>query len=219
MENVVCFFLGKTKHLHVHGHQHLTNIVPRHPPKPTSTTFCDQSRSKRRPGATTWRVGLSQGRPRTVQDAPKVPQEPPRRFLSLPVVLILWLPSVIGRGTFATFSYKSVVFVWEVLQKRRFGKPCVSHPPKRASLSAYMRSMQALPKAVIACASPCKGRVQHAWRDKRAADSDWLSQWPPRSCCLERISGRESKGCYCMFFVHSVFFDAACWTSAVRNLC
>ena len=64
--------------------QHLTKIVPRHPPKPTSTTFCDQSRSKRRPGATTWRFGLSQGRPKNVQEAPKVPQEPPRRIFAPP---------------------------------------------------------------------------------------------------------------------------------------
>ena len=156
-------FLGKTIVFHVQEHQNLTKIVPGHLPKPTSTTFCDQSGSKRRPGATTWRFGLAQGRPKNVQEAPKVPQEPPRRFLPPPLVLILWVTGVLlttsGRGTFATCSYKSEVFVGEVLQKRRFGKPCVSHPPKRASLSAYMQSMQALPKAVIACASPCKGRV------------------------------------------------------------
>ena len=45
--------------------------------------FCDQSRSKRRPGATTWRFGLSQIVPKNVHEAPKVPQEPPRRFLPL----------------------------------------------------------------------------------------------------------------------------------------
>ena len=75
-------FSQETVVSHVREHQNLTQIVPRHPHKPTSTTFCDQSRSKRRPGATIWRFELFQGRPKNAQDALKVPQEPPRRFLT-----------------------------------------------------------------------------------------------------------------------------------------
>ena len=91
------------------------------------------------------------------RDAQRTSKRPPRSPKSRqgdfcpPLVLILEVPDWSGRGTFATFSYKSVVFVWEVLHFHRFGKPCVSHPPKRASLSACMQSMQALPKACCMC--------------------------------------------------------------------
>ena len=150
--------------------------MSRHPLKPTSTTFCDQSRSKRRPGATTWRFGLPQGRPRG-------PQGPPRAAKAI-------FASPLGFDPLGDRLDAGWIWPWDFcyifIQKCGFRVGGVAKTKIRQTLrfAPPPRELRSQPacnacrhcQRHVACASPCKGRIRHAWRDKRAADSDWRSQ-------------------------------------------
>ena len=118
---------------------------------------------------------------RTSKRTPRSPKSRQGDFCP-PLVLILEVPDWSGRGTFATFSYKSVVFVWKVLQKRRFGKPCVSHPPQESfALSLHAKHAGTAKGSYCMCfamqrknltrpARQARGGLREAWASQRIKD-------------------------------------------------